>query len=50
MKKIVLIVAALALTSCGSIDMSGVKEKLNKFGKNPCYNTETKAVDIGCKK
>ena len=50
MKKIILIIAALVLTSCTAYDMSEVKKKIKNIGKNPCYDKETKAVKIGCKK
>ena len=51
MKKILVIIAALTLTSCESIpDMDSVKDKMKNLGKNPCYNEEKKVVEIGCKK
>jgi len=50
MKKIILIIAALALTSCTAYDMSGINKKIKNIGKNPCYDKESKTVKIGCKK
>jgi hypothetical protein len=50
MKRTILILTALILSSCTAYDMSGVKDKMKNLGKNPCYNAETKKVEIGCKK
>ena len=50
MKKIILIIAALALTSCTAYDMSGINKKIKNLGKNPCYDKESNTVKIGCKK
>ena len=50
MKKIVLIIAALALTSCTAYDMSGINKKIKGIGKNPCYDKQSNTVKIGCKK
>jgi uncharacterized protein YceK len=52
MKKILIILSTIILTSCGSIsDMkTGAKEKLKNLGKNPCYDKETNSIKIGCKK
>ena len=49
MKKILVIIAALTLTSCESIpDMDSVKDKMKNLGKNPCYDKIKKVVVIGC--
>ena len=45
-----LIVIFFMLTSCTAYDMTGVKDKMKNLGKNPCYNEETKVVEIGCNK
>ena len=45
MKKIILVIVSLALTSC-----SGIKEKIGNLDKAKCYNPETKSIKIGCKK
>ena len=50
MKKMILIIAALALTSCTTYDMSGISKKIKNIGKNPCYDKETNKVTILCKK
>tara|TARA_B110000902_G_C14010119_1_gene476118 strand:+ start:68 stop:220 length:153 start_codon:yes stop_codon:yes gene_type:complete len=50
MKKIVLIIATLVLTSCTGYDMSDINKKIKNIGKNPCYDKETNTVKIGCKK
>ena len=50
MKKIILIIAALALTSCTAYNMGGINKKIKNLGKNPCYDKETNTVKIGCKK
>ena len=50
MKKIILLLTALTLSSCTAYDMSGVKDKMKNIGNNPCYNTESKKVEVGCKK
>tara|TARA_B100001093_G_scaffold306946_1_gene292964 strand:+ start:633 stop:794 length:162 start_codon:yes stop_codon:yes gene_type:complete len=52
MKKILLIISTLALTSCGSIsDMSeSIKGSLKNLDKNPCYDKTTDTIKIGCKK
>jgi len=51
MKKIILIVTALILTSCSASNItSGIKNKMKNIGNNPCWDEEKKAVIIGCKK
>ena len=52
MKYIVSIIAILILTSCTTTEnlSKSVKDKVKDWGKNPCYNKETKAVEIGCNK
>tara|TARA_B100000780_G_scaffold10122_1_gene7055 strand:+ start:328 stop:486 length:159 start_codon:yes stop_codon:yes gene_type:complete len=52
MKKTILILTALIFTSCGTATnlTDGVKNKMKNWGKNPCYNEETKVVEVGCKK
>jgi len=52
MKKIIILLSMLILTSCttGKNLTDSLKEKTKDWGKNPCYNKETKVVEIGCKK
>ena len=52
MKKITLLLTILILTSCsnGKNLATGIKEKLKDLANNPCYNKETKVVEVGCKK
>ena len=50
MKKIVLIIATLALTSCTAYDMADINKRIKNIGKNPCYDKESNTVKIGCKK
>ena len=52
MKKIFILLSILILTSCTSSKnlADGVKDKVKKWGKNPCYNKETKVVELGCDK
>ena len=52
MKKLILILTAVILTSCttSSNVADGIKDKMKNLGKNPCYNEEKKVVEIGCKK
>tara|TARA_B100000787_G_scaffold159722_1_gene138093 strand:+ start:387 stop:536 length:150 start_codon:yes stop_codon:yes gene_type:complete len=49
MKKIVLIIAALALTSCTTY-MPDISKSIKNIGNNPCYDKETKTVKIACNK
>jgi len=52
MKNIIIILMAVILTSCTTTKdiTEGLKNKAKNLGKNPCYNKETKTVEIGCKK
>jgi len=50
MKKIVLIIATLALTSCTAYDMTDINKRIKNIGKNPCYDKETNKTTIACKK
>ena len=50
MKKIILIIVALTLTSCTAYDMSSINKKIKNIGKNPCYDKETNKLTILCKK
>jgi|TARA_B110000240_G_scaffold132138_1_gene146680 hypothetical protein len=52
MKIITFLLSILILTSCtsGKNLAIGLKEKMKDLANNPCYNKETKAVEIGCKK
>ena len=50
MNKIILIIVALALTSCTAYNMDGINKKIKNIGKNPCYDKESNTVKIGCKK
>jgi hypothetical protein len=50
MKKIVLITAILALTSCTAYDMADINKRIKNIGKNPCYDKETNKTTIACKK
>ena len=52
MKIITLLLSILILKSCtsGKNLATGIKEKLNSLANNPCYNKETKEIEVGCKK
>ena len=52
MKMITLLLSILILASCtsGKNLTDSLKEKTKDWGKNPCYNKETKVVEVGCKK
>ena len=49
MKKIILLLISITLTSC-SLSVDNVTDKIKNIGKNPCWNAETKSVEVGCKK
>ena len=52
MKIITLLLSILILASCSSGKnlATGIKDKLKSLANNPCYNEETKKVEVGCKK
>jgi predicted small secreted protein len=52
MKKVIFLIVAFTLSSCGTISdvSSGVKEGVKNLGKNPCYDKETNTIKVGCKK
>ncbi|WP_415285410.1 hypothetical protein [Candidatus Pelagibacter sp. Uisw_130] len=53
MKKILIILSTLILTSCGSISniKNGAVDSFKNIGKNPCYDKEKNTTKIfGCKK
>jgi len=52
MKKLILILTALILTSCAATTglKDGIKDSIGNLGNNPCYDKETNTVKVGCKK
>ena len=52
MKKIALMFSIVLMTSCTTTQnlTDGAKDKMKNWGKNPCYDKETKVVKIGCNK
>ena len=50
MKKIILILSALILTSCSLPSTDSLKNKIKNAGKNPCFDKATETMKVGCKK
>ena len=52
MKKIILILTTIILTSCSATTSlkDSIKDSMGNLGKNPCYDKASNTVKVGCKK